>query len=1029
MKNQAKLAGILVIAAFIGFSLMSCPSDQIVATPVADPPGGTYTGTQTVTLSCATAGASIYYTTDGSTPTASSALYANAISISQTTTLKAIAIKTGMDNSYVLTAAYTINLPLPTVATPTASPVAGTYTGAQTVTLSSATDGASIYYTTDDSPPTAGGTLYSSPITISETTTLKAVAVKSGMNDSAVLTAVYTINDPQLETVATPTASPAPNTYTSAQTVTLACAESGASIYYTIDESTPTATHGSLYSSPISISETTTLKAVAVKSGMNNSSAFTALYTINIPQLETVATPTASPAAGTYTSAQTVNLVCTTDGASIRYTTNGTDPTASSTLYSAPIPISATTTLKAIAVKSGMNDSNVLTAVYTISPSVVTNPSVTFSGVTANGSASPSQTTTQLTLTFSAAITGLTAADITLTGVTGVTKGTLSGTGSAYTLPISGFTSSGTLNVAVAKTGYDISGSPKTVPIFYNAPSIAVTFSSVTANGSASQTTTQLTLTFSAAITGLTAADITLSGVTGVTRGSLTGSGTTYTLGITVASVGGTLNVAVAKAGYTVSGSPKTVEIFYNSGTPTVTPVTSWKELNVSSTATANQHSSYQSKTDVLHIAPNTEYNWAPLTYSLSSYTGNDEITIDISMQVWLDVSTKVAWQVNDASYTLIAGNTSTALTTGQWHTVSGSKKVTLGTAGNTLYLSGQQIDNKELYITGFTVTIKTGEDPIEPPEPPGPVTPPNDPRILDPATTNTALTATAFTVSGSNHGGGNKWLIEPAQPSQSRAYGYETWDEKNPDGSFTGSASFIWRGRNQGGGLAFKAEWTNVKDFLARTGYNWNEGKSHADYGNIYCGFNFTRTERYNGNFSYIGIYGWSRNPGASVAAERLIEYYIVEDSYGNRFRDPTSYQLNIGNETLGINPNDLSTGKEEDSYELDGATYKVFRKTRTGPSIAGDTTFTQFFSVRQTPRQSGTISVSEHFRQWAERGMNLGTNIHECKFKIEAGGNENGNPTADPPVSPPGTGTFDARLIQFYRANNDGTIIEITE
>jgi hypothetical protein len=90
---------------------------------------------------------------------------------------------------------------------------------------------------------------------------------------------------------------------------------------------------------------------------------------------------------------------------------------------------------------------------------------VTFSGVTANGSAT--ETTTQLTLTFSAAITGLTEANITLSGVDGVEKGSLSGSGPTYTLPIGGFTEGGTLTVAVAKSGYNISGSPKTVTIFY----------------------------------------------------------------------------------------------------------------------------------------------------------------------------------------------------------------------------------------------------------------------------------------------------------------------------------------------------------------------------------------------------------------------------------------------------------------------------------------------------------------------------------------------------------------------------------
>jgi len=90
---------------------------------------------------------------------------------------------------------------------------------------------------------------------------------------------------------------------------------------------------------------------------------------------------------------------------------------------------------------------------------------VTFTSLIADGS--ETQTSTQLTLTFSQAITGLTADDITLSGVSGVTKGTLSSSG-AYILPISGFTSSGTLNVSVASpAGYNVSGSPKTVDISY----------------------------------------------------------------------------------------------------------------------------------------------------------------------------------------------------------------------------------------------------------------------------------------------------------------------------------------------------------------------------------------------------------------------------------------------------------------------------------------------------------------------------------------------------------------------------------
>jgi len=91
---------------------------------------------------------------------------------------------------------------------------------------------------------------------------------------------------------------------------------------------------------------------------------------------------------------------------------------------------------------------------------------VTLNSVTANGS--ETETTTQLTLTFNEAIEGFSINDITLSGITGVTKGTLSNSGATYTLPISGFTESGTLNVTILKTGFNINGTPKTVGVFYD---------------------------------------------------------------------------------------------------------------------------------------------------------------------------------------------------------------------------------------------------------------------------------------------------------------------------------------------------------------------------------------------------------------------------------------------------------------------------------------------------------------------------------------------------------------------------------
>ena len=83
-----------------------------------------------------------------------------------------------------------------TVATPTFSPAAGTYTEVQNVTISTTTEDATIYYTVDGSDPTTSSTEYSSAITVSETSTIKAMAVKNGMNNSAVATATYIINLP-----------------------------------------------------------------------------------------------------------------------------------------------------------------------------------------------------------------------------------------------------------------------------------------------------------------------------------------------------------------------------------------------------------------------------------------------------------------------------------------------------------------------------------------------------------------------------------------------------------------------------------------------------------------------------------------------------------------------------------------------------------------------------------------------------------------------------------------------------------------
>ena len=167
----------------------------------------------------------------------------------------------------------------------------------------------------------------------------------------------------QPDTVATPTFSPAPGTYTTAQDVSISCATSDATIHYTTNGNDPTESDP-IYTSPIHIASTTTLKAKAYKSGWIPSSGASGVYEIT----GTVATPTFSPAPGTYTTAQDVEISTTPSDATIHYTTNGSDPTESDSVYSSPVHIASTTTLKARAYKSGWIPSSVATGIYTINP-------------------------------------------------------------------------------------------------------------------------------------------------------------------------------------------------------------------------------------------------------------------------------------------------------------------------------------------------------------------------------------------------------------------------------------------------------------------------------------------------------------------------------------------------------------------------------------------------------------------------------------------------------------------------------------
>ncbi len=172
------------------------------ATPTFTPASGTsFSSTLSVSIADATPSASIYYTADGSTPTTGSQLYSGPFTISATTTVHAIATASGYTQSAQGAASYTYSPTQSVTQTPAFSPAGGSFTTAQPVTISDATAGAVIYYTTNGTTPTTSSAVYSSAITVSASTTLEAVAIAPGYTQSAVATAAYVIQSSGTSTI------------------------------------------------------------------------------------------------------------------------------------------------------------------------------------------------------------------------------------------------------------------------------------------------------------------------------------------------------------------------------------------------------------------------------------------------------------------------------------------------------------------------------------------------------------------------------------------------------------------------------------------------------------------------------------------------------------------------------------------------------------------------------------------------------------------------------------------------------------
>lgn len=184
--------------------------------------------------------------------------------------------------------------------------------------------------------------------------------------------------------------------------------------------------------------------------------------------------------------------------------------------------------------------------------------------------------------------------------------------------------------------------------------------------------------------------------------------------------------------------------------------------------------------------------------------------------------------------------------------------------------------------------------------------------------------------------------------------YSYELWQDRNGGGLST---------MTLGDGATFDCQWNcagQFGNFLARRGMRFDCTQTYKDIGNIAFDYSVDYNPGSQGS-SYLCVYGWTRDP--------LVEYYIV-DNWKN-WRPPT-----------GAGP---GQGDPIATVEIDGGLYDIYKSERVNkPSIDGDQTFWQYWSVRQEPRSSGVINVAKHFETWESYGLKMGK-FYEAALNIE--------------------------------------------
>ena len=323
------------------------------------PPAGVIGDDAPITLSTITAGATIHFTTDGSTPTILSPIFTVPFTLAiGVKTVKAFAVRVDLLDSIETQAIYTVQDVVEPV---TFSPAAGDILNTDPITLSTITSSATIHFTTDGSTPTIASPIFSSPFTLPEgVQTVKAFAVKAGLIDSIETQAIYTVTKLTVQPV---TFSPPAGTISDTQLITLSTITSGATIHFTTDGSTPT-TGSPIFTVPFTLPlGVQTVKAFAVKLDFFDSVETQAIYTVQ----EQVAPVTFAPPAGTISDVELITLSTVTPGSTIHFTTDGSAPTTGSPVFSVPftLPI-GNQTVRAFALKVGFIDSIETQAIYTV---------------------------------------------------------------------------------------------------------------------------------------------------------------------------------------------------------------------------------------------------------------------------------------------------------------------------------------------------------------------------------------------------------------------------------------------------------------------------------------------------------------------------------------------------------------------------------------------------------------------------------------------------------------------------------------